>query len=140
LATGYFAALPFNALLNAGSYAGNVGGAVADDVGSGKTRVGRWMSESEYQQMLTTGKIQEGSGGVTFGSTNGSSSFFKQAQTNTVYVEFDVPANSLLKGGVEGWVKIIGPNAPKSQIFMVNKQGGELLPIIENLSEIILKK
>lgn len=37
------------------------------------------------------------------------------------------------KGGKEGWFKMIGPDANKSQQFLLNKQGGEHLPAIENI-------
>lgn len=51
----------------------------------------------------------------------------------------DVPANSLLQGGKEGWFKLIGPDASKSQQFMLNKQDGERLPVVKNI-EILDKK
>ena len=78
-------------------------------------------------------------GGQTFISTNGASDFKGTASTGSVYVEFDVSTNSLLKGGKDGWFKLIGPDASKSQQFMLNKQGGTQLPDVKNIS-IIDKK
>jgi len=39
-----------------------------------------------------------------------------------------------LKGGKDGWFKLIGPEASKPQQFMLNKQGGTQLPDVENIS------
>jgi hypothetical protein len=49
------------------------------------------------------------------------------------FAEFDVPSNSLLQGGKEGWLKMIGPDASKSQQFLLNKQGGQHLPEVKNI-------
>ncbi|WP_367863604.1 hypothetical protein [Pseudomonas guariconensis] len=103
------------------------------------TRVGRWMSPDELAQMQSTSKVVQGGGGQTFISTNGVSDFKGPAPKGYVYVEFDVPANSLLQGGKEGWFKMIGPDASKSQQFLLNKQGGEHLPVVKNI-EILDRK
>ncbi|UZJ62008.1 filamentous hemagglutinin N-terminal domain-containing protein [Pseudomonas sp. KU26590] len=108
-----------------------------DDVSM--TRVGRWMSPDELAQMQNTNKVVQGGGGQTFISTNGIADFKGAAPKGSVYVEFDVPANSLLQGGKDGWFKMIGPDAGKSQQFLLNKQGGEHLPAIKNI-EILDKK
>ncbi|MDU8359244.1 DUF637 domain-containing protein [Pseudomonas syringae group sp. J309-1] len=108
-----------------------------DDVSM--TRVGRWMFPDELAQMQNTNKVVQGGGGQTFISTNGIADFKGAAPKGSVYVEFDVPANSLLQGGKDGWFKMIGPDAGKSQQFLLNKQGGEHLPAIKNI-EILDKK
>jgi filamentous hemagglutinin len=97
------------------------------------TRVGRWMSPDELAQMQSTNKVVQGGGGQKFISTNGIADFKGAAPKGSVYVEFDVPANSLLQGGKDGWFKMIGPDAGKSQQFLLNKQGGEHLPAIKNI-------
>nr|WP_237584575.1 hypothetical protein [Cronobacter muytjensii] len=97
------------------------------------------MSSDELVQMQRSGKVVQGGGGQTFISTNGASDFKGTASTGSVYVEFDVPTNSLLKGGKDGWFKLIGPDASKSQQFMLNKQIGIQLSEVENTS-IINKK
>lgn len=97
------------------------------------------MPPDELAQMQSTSKVAQGGGGQTFISTNGVSDFKGPAPKGSVYVEFDVPANSLLQGGKEGWFKIIGPDASKSQQFLLNKQGGEHLPVVKNI-EILDRK
>ncbi|WP_156684303.1 TreTu family toxin [Pseudomonas sp. Leaf127] len=103
------------------------------------TRVGRWMSADELAQMQNTNRVVQGGGGQTFISTNGIADFKGAAPKDSVYVEFDVPANSLLQGGKDGWFKMIGPDAGKSQQFLLNKQGGEYLPAIKGI-EVLDKK
>ena len=100
------------------------------------TTVGSWMSQQEYNIMSKTGQMVVGVGGQTFVSTRGSNSF-TTASKGSVYAEFQVPTNSLIQGGKEGWFKVIGPNAGKSMQLILQKQGGELLPKIENLSPIL---
>lgn len=58
----------------------------------------------------------------------------------SVYVEFEVPSNSLLQAGKEGWFKLIGTHASKSQQYILQKQGGSLLAQYKNLSTIITIK
>ncbi|MBN3059882.1 VENN motif pre-toxin domain-containing protein [Pectobacterium versatile] len=98
------------------------------------TRVGRWMSPDELAQMQNSGKVIQGGGGQTFISINGASDFKGTAPTGSVYAEFDVSTKSLLQGGKDGWFKLIGPDASKSQQFMLNKQGGTQLPDVKNIS------
>ncbi|EOG4086906.1 RHS repeat-associated core domain-containing protein [Acinetobacter baumannii] len=101
--------------------------------------VGRWMSVGEYNSMKIGGNVLEGAGGLTF-VTQGGSKLFPSAAKGSVYAEFNVPSNSLLKGGAEGWYKIVGPNASKSQKYMIQKQGGTLLPPYRNLTPILERK
>lgn len=84
--------------------------------------------------------VQEGGGGLTFVANSGASSFRSQAAVGSHYVEFDVATNSLLQGGKSDWFKTLGPNAPKSQLFKLKKQGGETNPSFRNLSQIIETK
>jgi filamentous hemagglutinin len=101
--------------------------------GVATTRVGRWMSPSELSQMQNSGSVVQGSGGQTFISINGALDFKGASPKGSVYVEFDVPANSLLQGGKDGWFKMIGPDAMNSQKFLLNKQGGVQLPSVKNI-------
>jgi len=98
------------------------------------TRVGRWMSSDELAQIQNGGAVVQGAGGQTFVSTNGALDYKPTALNGSVYVEFDVPTNSLLQGGNEGWFKLIGPDANRSQQFLLNKQGGTQLPPFYNIS------
>lgn len=100
------------------------------------TTVGRWMSRAEYDAMKAGGRMMEGAGGKTSVATGGFESF-PAAAKGSVYAEFQVPTNSLIQGGQSNWFSILGPNASKSQLFMLQKQGGEILPKIQNLSPII---
>lgn len=56
------------------------------------------------------------------------------ASKGSVYVEFDVPSSGLLQGGKEGWYKMIGPDASKTQQYLLNRQGGEHLPEVKNIT------
>jgi RHS repeat-associated protein len=100
------------------------------------TKVGRWMTKAEYEIMKKSGQMIEGAGGQTFVSTGGSSSF-KAASKGSVYVEFEVAANSLLQGGKQGWYKALGPTAGKAMQSKLAKQGGQILPSVQNISNIL---
>lgn len=63
-----------------------------------------------------------------------------QGQIKEVYVEFEVPKNSLIQGGKENWYKIVSPTASRSQKYQVEKQGGEIPPKYRNLTPPILTK
>lgn len=103
------------------------------------TRVGRWMSRKEYNIMKNTGQMVEGAGGGTSVGIGGPNAF-TPATKGSVYVEFDVPTSSLIQGGRENWLKVVGPNAGRAMQTRVLKQGGTLLPKIANLSEVLLTK
>ncbi|HGF0772158.1 TPA: hypothetical protein ACF7ZB_004546 [Kluyvera georgiana] len=92
------------------------------------TRVGRWMSADELMQTQLSGKVVQGGGGQTFVSINGAADFKGAASNGAIYVEFDVSTNSLLQGGKDGWFKLLGPDAGKSQQLILSKQDGAQLP------------
>ncbi|HZY39062.1 MAG TPA: hypothetical protein VFE53_20540 [Mucilaginibacter sp.] len=97
------------------------------------------MSRSEYEIMAKTGQMVEGAGGQTFVATGGPNAFTAAAK-GSVYAEFQVPTSSLLQGGQVNWFKVIGPNAGKAMQAALQKQGGQLLPQIRNLSQILQLK
>lgn len=103
------------------------------------TTVGRWMSKAEYELMTKTGQMVEGAGGQTFVTTGGPGAF-NAAAKGSVYAEFQVPTSSLLQGGQANWFKVIGPNAGKAMQGALQKQGGQLLPRVHNLSPILKTK
>lgn len=105
----------------------------------GMTTVGRWMSKAEYEMMAKTGQMVEGAGGQTFVATGGLGAF-NAAAKGSVYAEFQVPTNSLLQGGQANWFKVLGPNSGKAMQGALQKQGGQLLPQIQNLSPILQVK
>ena len=60
--------------------------------------VGRWMSEEEYNLMKKSDIPIGESGGLTFVTTGGHDSY-TGADKGSIYVEFEVPKNSLIQGG-----------------------------------------
>ena len=98
------------------------------------TRVGRWMSPEELTLMQSTGKVIQGGGGQIFISINGVNDFKGAAPKGSVYVEFDVPSNSLIQGGKDGWYKMLGSDAKPSQKYQLNKQGGSLTLNVNNIN------
>ena len=96
-----------------------IGGMFLDPAASGEStsiRVGRWMSQTEYKQMLKTGMVQESFTGTTHVALPASvEAFEKQAKPGSVYVEFNVP-NGAVKATQEGWGKIIGPNSLEGRL------------------------
>ena len=45
--------------------------------------------------------------------------------------------NSLLQGGKANWFKAIGSGGSKAMQKMLEKQGGQMLPEIKNLSKVL---
>jgi len=84
---------------------GGAAGAAADT-----TRVGRWMSQYEFDQMSGTGRVQEGAGGRTYVSNPPDPDVWRGAAPGSIYAEFDVPTSSLFRAGNPGWGVIPGPN------------------------------
>jgi len=87
------------------------------EVPDGTVRVGRWMRQSEYNDMDRTGRVQARLGG-TFGSLNGSGTFTPERPTD-VYVEFDIPASSpwWLTDDRKGWIVIITPKSSNATVW-----------------------
>ena len=80
------------------------------------TRVGRWMSQAEYDKMVKTKVVQESYSGTTHVANPASiDAFGKQAKPGQVYVEFDVPTTSL-KQTNKGWAKILGSNTLEGRL------------------------
>lgn len=80
------------------------------------SRVGRWMSQTEHDQMKASGMVQESFTGTTHVAAPADpTSFINQAKAGQLYVEFDVPSASLKATG-EGWSKIVGPNSLEGRL------------------------
>ena len=80
--------------------------------GTDTTRVGRWMSQDEYDKMVASGKVQmSGDNKVHVANPADINAFGKQAPKGSIYVEFDVPSNTISKGGTDGWGIINGPGS-----------------------------
>ena len=96
-------------------------------------RVGRWMSAAEYAQMIVTGKVQESYSGTTHVALPPSApAFRRQAKAGSLYVEFDVPAESLKITG-KGWAKIIGPNSLEGRAARRNGRPVPQMPVARNV-------
>jgi RHS repeat-associated protein len=92
------------------------------------TRVGRWMSEVEYNRMVETGYVQmSGDNKVHVANPADIDAFRKQAPKGSIYVEFDVPSNTISQGGTDSWGII---NGPGSLLDRLNARKG-LPPITE---------
>ena len=78
-----------------------------------KITVGRWMSQSEYEKMVATGRVQVSPNGNTtyVASPADINAYSKQAKKGSIYVEFDVDASSVQPAGREGWAQIPGPDS-----------------------------
>ena len=114
--------------------AGTAGG-VAD--GARLTRVGRWMSKVEYNKMIETGKVQMSDNGNATSVVNPAdpNAFKSQAKPGTIYVEFDVPINSIQPGGNANWGIISGPGSLWDRFY----QSKGLPPITEMPDAINIK-
>ncbi len=95
---------------------------------SNTVRVGRWMSQTEYDQMVKSGKVQMSKDNKTHVANPADiNAFGKQAPKGSLYVEFDVSTDTMSAGGTKGWSII---NGPGSLIDRLRKKKG-LPPITE---------
>lgn len=79
------------------------------------TRVGRWMSETEFKLMQSTGKVVEGAGGRTYVVNPPNPAAFTGAgRGSNIYAEFNVPTNALRAGSKPEWAVIPGPGVTTS--------------------------
>lgn len=75
------------------------------------TRVGRWMSGTEFKLMDETGRVVEGAGGRTYVVNPANPGAFTSAgRGSSVYAEFNVPTSVLRPGSKPEWSVIPGPN------------------------------
>ncbi|WP_424923356.1 hypothetical protein [Actinocrispum wychmicini] len=78
--------------------------------------VGRWMCPAEYEKMVATGCVQGGEGGVSRVAFPSDPTAHRAAPKGDMYVEFDVPAGTLMPGGTDAWRSIHGPNSPGGRL------------------------
>ena len=96
-------------------------------------RVGRWMSEKEYNAMTSTGYVQESYSGTTHVARPANpNAFIKQAKVGSYYVEFDVPASSLVNSG-NGWARILGPHSIDAKLAILRNQPIPQMPKATNI-------
>ena len=72
------------------------------------TRVGRWMSQAEHDEMVRTGRIQESAGNQTHVTMPSDPDAFQAYERGSIFVEFDVPSHSLMRTGHK-WGVVMGP-------------------------------
>ncbi|GHU38244.1 hypothetical protein FACS1894192_09350 [Bacilli bacterium] len=106
----------------------SVVGSVAQNVDDSSSTVGRWMSQTEYDKMAETGRVQVSpNGNTTYVANPSNSSAFPSAPKGSLYVEFDVATETLKPAGKVEWSQIPGPNSLYDKLGQ--KQG--LPPITE---------
>jgi len=102
-------------------------------------RVGRWMSPQEYDLMTATGFVQESRSGTTHvASPADQAAFQAQAAVGSVYVEFDVPRDSV-KATQPGWAKILGPNTLEARLASAKGQPIPQMPRATNIQHVTTK-
>ncbi|WP_430791339.1 RHS repeat-associated core domain-containing protein [Actinoplanes sp. G11-F43] len=114
--------------------AGNTPVLVHNDGGDDVARVGRWMSQAEYDAMVRTGMVQRGGGGLTYVVHPADPEAYRSARPGSVYAEFDVPRSSLIPGGRPGDFKMSDSSTVFSRLA-VSKGGAPLeLPAAKNIT------
>jgi hypothetical protein len=113
--------------------AGNTPILVHNDNGDDLVRVGRWMSQNEYDRMLRTGMVQPGAGGLTYVVHPASADGFIPNRPGSVYAEFDVPRSSLLPGGRPGDYKMAEPDTLMGR-YLSSTGGTPGMPEAKNIS------
>ncbi|MCF3124860.1 RHS repeat protein, partial [Streptomyces arenae] len=116
-------------------------GLSCDEADEEWTRVGRWMSDDEYNKMVSEGRVQPGAGDRSYvANPPDSSAYGRQAAPGTSYVEYDVPLSSLRPGGEPGWSQIEGPNSLRGR--MAARKGLPLpeFPEVRNIEKIMTKE
>ncbi|WP_197473378.1 hypothetical protein [Erwinia sp. ErVv1] len=84
--------------------------------------------------MISTGKVVQSTTGTTHvASPADVEAFGKQAKSGTMYTEFDVPEESLIKTN-EGWAKIVGPDSLEGRLAKRKGQPIPEMPIAENIT------
>ena len=75
------------------------------------------MSQAEYDKMIETGKVQmSGDNKVHVANPANADAFGKQAPKGSIYVEFDVPSNTISAGGTDRWGIINGPGSLQDRL------------------------
>ncbi|WP_328342234.1 DUF6531 domain-containing protein [Streptomyces violaceus] len=105
------------------------------------TRVGRWMSDDEYNKMVQEGRVQPGAGDRSYvANPPDPAAYGRQAAPGTSYVEYDVPLSSLRPGGEPGWSQIAGPNSMFARLAERKGEPRPEFPEVRNIERIISKE
>lgn len=73
------------------------------------------MSILEWEAMLASGRVQESWSGTTHVVWPPEASAYASASRSAVYVEFDVPYESV-RPTQSGWAKVVGPNSLEGRL------------------------
>ena len=77
----------------------------------GTITVGRWMSQSEFDAMSSSGRVIEGGGGRTYVTNPANPDAYTGSGPGSIFAQFDVPRSSVFPAGKPEWGVIPGPNA-----------------------------
>jgi len=110
-------------------------------------RVGRWMNPEEYQAIRKTGVVQapisDPAGGiyvtkVDIPGETGLMGFLKQASRGTIFVEFDIPDDTLLtltnSNSEVRWWRIENAGTPQGRLYKRRTGNILTLPRAENIT------
>ncbi len=107
-------------------------------------RMGRWMSQGEYDDMVSTGRVQMGSEGeATYVLLDGPDGFEAQVRSGSVYAEFDVPANSAwwMTNDDLGWATILTPGSSQANRWrIVTGHNVYEMPTATDITDILRRK
>jgi RHS repeat-associated protein len=111
-----------------------------EDASTTLTRVGRWMSQEEHEATEDTGMVQGGGGGTTYVAHPADPAAYElQAAARSRYIEFDVPLNSLVTAGKEGWAQIPGPSSVWARLATMRGAPIPQLPPALNIEWLMTK-
>jgi hypothetical protein len=101
----------------------------------GYARVGRWMSQGEYDAMVAEGRVQPTLEGLEAKSVTvpPDPDAFRAARPGSVFVEFDVPAEQLARGGTSRWGIVFGPNSLYGRLAASRGKPVSALPEVINI-------
>jgi hypothetical protein len=74
------------------------------------------MSQSEFDQMSSTGRVIESAGGRTYVISPPDPAAYPSAANGSIYAEFDVPSASLVRASKPNWWQILGSDL-QTRIF-----------------------
>jgi hypothetical protein len=102
-------------------------------------RVGRWMCQREYELMVSTGYVQESTSGTTHVAWPADpDAFILQADDGSLYVEFDVPLDSV-RPTQPGWAKILGPRTLEARLAAKKGLALPAMPPAANIVHVATK-
>ena len=104
-------------------------------------QVGRWMCSKEASNMKTSGLIQLSAGNQTHILTKGSWGFEKEATKGSVYAEFNLAGNALVRtsNAQKGWAIVSGPGSIGARAAAKKGVTNITIPKVANVKIIRIK-